>query len=508
MMLKVSNMKRPSNILRKWSTNANQAVEISIIQAGEQSPKSLSTFHPQFTYPIFGDEESIFGYQNLKINLRFSAHLLRPNLEILYDKKFKEVGDTKPENIEETLREWTPEVTFEKVAAFNTHIQNDATAKHWKPPGELLNTYASKGRQFEIWSGLLTDPGIKKIIERIQIFISFFIEGGTPLQLDDQDWTLARWRVYFVYYIPSVRYEKLSGPLAPNASPYSIVGYSTSYRFITYIPSNPSENKDQDFTLPPTKPISPSSLPARARISQFLILPSHRHHGHGTHLYNAMVKTFLPDPTVTEITVEDPSEAFDDLRDICDYKRLLENGTLAQASLNTEIDPKLSQKRIGVRVPTSKLLDIPLLDDLRRQNKIAPRQFARLVEMHLLSKIKPHAREAGTARLTRKARSTDPDDKAYYYWRLLVKQRIYKKNKDVLIQLDRLERIEKVEQTCSEQKEDFERLLRVMLAREEQAVDGGSSPGRRDRGKRKNVIEDDEDDVEMGDAKRAKSVTL
>ena len=96
-------------------------------------------------------------------------------------------------------------MTFEKVGAFNEHIQSDTSAAAWKPPGELLETYTSKGRNFEIWSGLLTDPAIQKIIERIQILISFFIEGGTPLQLDDQDWTLARWRVYLMYGTPVKR---------------------------------------------------------------------------------------------------------------------------------------------------------------------------------------------------------------------------------------------------------------------------------------------------------------
>lgn len=63
----------------------------------------------------------------------------------------------------------------------------------------MLESYTSRGRNFEIWSGELTDPTIRNLIERIQILISFFIEGGTPLQLDDLDWTLSRWRVYFMY---------------------------------------------------------------------------------------------------------------------------------------------------------------------------------------------------------------------------------------------------------------------------------------------------------------------
>lgn len=99
------------------SANANEALEISFVQSAPGSPRKLSSFHPQFTYPIFGDEERIFGYQNLKLNLRFAAHDLRPNLEILYDKKFKAVGDTKATDIEETLKEWTPECE-NNLAAF------------------------------------------------------------------------------------------------------------------------------------------------------------------------------------------------------------------------------------------------------------------------------------------------------------------------------------------------------------------------------------------------------
>ena len=225
-----------------------------------------------------------------------------------------------------------------------------------------------------------------------------------------------------------------------------------------------------------------------------------------------MVKTFRASPTCTEITVEDPNEAFDDLRDHCDYKHLLESGTFAKIALKTDIDPKLSARKIGVRVPTSNLLDIPLLETLRKKNKIAPRQFARLVELYLLSKIPPHNRQAGTARLTQRARAADPNDRAFYYWRLLVKQRVYKKNKDVLIQLDRADRVDKVEQTVGEVAGDYERLLRGMAKWRGGEAGGDRVEERRDRAKRKVVDDDDDDDdgdEEMGgDAKRARSEAL
>ncbi|KAL9025754.1 MAG: hypothetical protein Q9196_005476, partial [Gyalolechia fulgens] len=251
----------------------------------------------------------------------------------------------------------------------------------------------------------------------------------------------------------------------------------------------------------------------------FLIVPSHQSHSHGTHLYNTLVRTFLSSPQISEITVEDPNEAFDDLRDYCDYARLTANGTFAQIHLAKALPSTLFQKRIGVRVPTGQLLDLPLLHHLRIKNKIAPRQFARLVEMYLLSLLPLATRQSGTARLTQRARSQNESDRQWYYWRLLVKQRVYKKNRDVLMQLERVERVEKVEETVGEQVGDYERLLRRMGERKERRkkkrgrdeededededeekegkkggidVDGRGEK-RRERGKRKVVVDDDEE---------------
>lgn len=87
---------------------------------------------------------------------------------------------------------------FDSPFDFDDHVQNDSSAKDFKPPGELIDSYTSRGRNFEIWRGELTDPAVKELIRRIQIVISFFIEGGTPLELDDEEWTQARWRVFFL----------------------------------------------------------------------------------------------------------------------------------------------------------------------------------------------------------------------------------------------------------------------------------------------------------------------
>ena len=81
---------------------------------------------------------------------------------------------------------------------YKNDIQNDADAKEFRPPGKLVHSYSSKGRKYEIWSGSLAEVDIRDLLNRAQIFVSFFIEAGTPIVTDDPEWTLERWKVYFV----------------------------------------------------------------------------------------------------------------------------------------------------------------------------------------------------------------------------------------------------------------------------------------------------------------------
>ena len=83
-------------------------MNISLIQQGASAPEAIATFNPKFTYPIFGKEELIFGYEGLSIHLRFAAHDLLPNLEVTWDQKFKTVGEISALDIAGTLSDWLP----------------------------------------------------------------------------------------------------------------------------------------------------------------------------------------------------------------------------------------------------------------------------------------------------------------------------------------------------------------------------------------------------------------
>lgn len=64
---------------------------------------TIATFQPKFTFSIFGEEEKIFGYKDLKIQLRYRANDMRPHLRVAYGKKFKPVGEHEPTDVVDIL---------------------------------------------------------------------------------------------------------------------------------------------------------------------------------------------------------------------------------------------------------------------------------------------------------------------------------------------------------------------------------------------------------------------
>ncbi|ETN39368.1 uncharacterized protein HMPREF1541_05591 [Cyphellophora europaea CBS 101466] len=478
----------------EWSVDSNDAISVSLVQPSSDGLQPVIQFHPQFTYPIFGEAESIFGYKDLEIGLRFAAHDLRPNSQISYNSKFKTVGDTSALDLNKTLKDFLPSSAFENT--FDDALLNDVSAKDWTPPGELVKSYSRNGETFEIWAAALSDPRMKELVGNIQIFILFFIEGGQYLDLDDVDWTLDRWRVYLVY-------KKLSLPPTPQASPYCFIGYATTYRFYRFLaPARKPQTPEQLEPFPPKEALSAKRLSSRLRISQFLVLPNYQRGGHGSALYEAIYGEAMADDTILELTVEDPSEEFDKLRDVNDFKILRPEFEKAGVQLNTDPFAKASRGSIR-RVPTATLLPVEKLKDIRKRYKIAARQFSRLTELFLLANIAFSHRQLGGGSLTalkvKGARASDPNDRSYYWWRILLKQRILKKNKDVLIQLPVEDRVSKIEDSASGQEDEYEGILLLhatSLQKEQERNGNGSSETGPSVIRKRKVVDDDDDEDE------------
>ena len=53
------------NLAEEWAVSSNKALSLSLV-----APTSTISFSPVFTYPIFGDAETIYGFKDLSINVR------------------------------------------------------------------------------------------------------------------------------------------------------------------------------------------------------------------------------------------------------------------------------------------------------------------------------------------------------------------------------------------------------------------------------------------------------
>ncbi|GAA5878427.1 hypothetical protein JCM16303_002770 [Sporobolomyces ruberrimus] len=414
-----------------WSCDGLEALELRLCRAKEETAaldeeehKVVDTFAPAFVYPIFGEQETIFGYQGLSIDYRFASGSLAQYLSITHESKFPPTGSVEADDPEKILYEYIPPSYSKSLEEFEKIVERDA--KEFKPVGEKIGSYRisskaaaanghgkgkgkatptsgtlpqrpwealAEGEEAEgdevvyeaFWSNWDT-PGFKEFHRRAQIFVLLYIEGAQ--YIDEED---GRWEFVTLFE------RRKRG----DAYSYHFMGYVSFYSF---------------FCWPDTK---------RLRLAQAVLLPPYHSMGHGSALYNLCYQNVLKRSDISELTVEDPSETFEDMRDKCDLYTLISGGDLQGLKSVPSIDRNLTET-------------------IRKKYKLADRQFYRLVEMILL------------LQLPSPPNSPDPIARAF---RLLVKKRLYLFNKEQLLQIeDGQERKDKLQETFESVVEDYRRL--------------------------------------------------
>ncbi|KAF4457548.1 histone acetyltransferase type B catalytic subunit [Fusarium austroafricanum] len=435
--------------VEEWLANANEAIHISLVSPSDSGLQHVATFNPRHTYSIFGEEEQIFGYKDLKVSLRFRANDMRPHLKTSYSKKFKAVGGAEPTDVAAILEEGNhlPKIAFAKASDFEE--SSKLLGDNWTPPGQLHASFDGPDGQYEIWRGNLADPAIKQLNSRLQIFVPLFIEGGTYIgqdpEMDSTELDLSdadRWTFFALYQKQKVA-DKTS---------YVFVGYSTIYRFWYFQPPTPPASPRGDEWELPTGEVDIGELPSRTRLSQFVILPPFQGKGNGVRLYKTIFEHYHKIAQTYEFTVEDPNEAFDDLRDICDLQFL--RAMPEFSNLRADTDVALPKKGALPKL----IVGSDKLETIRLQAKIAPRQFGRVLEMHLMSQLPESVRPSMDIDRP-KPDATKVDKHLLKVWSLIVKQRLYRHNKDVLSQIEPHERVEKLEDTLQGVGLEYARIL-------------------------------------------------
>ncbi|KDQ59621.1 hypothetical protein JAAARDRAFT_33203 [Jaapia argillacea MUCL 33604] len=425
-----------------WACDSNESLSLSLVRApldkevlGEN--EEYEGFQPTFTYPIYGEHEKIYGYKDLVIDLRFASGSLAYYLSVQYSDMLK--NSSSVDDVEGTLSKFIPPDYYKIEETFLDRVEQEATS--FTPLGNKIYSYcrpspaATKGKGkkvisnemldpededtvvFEVYHTTWDTPGFREYHRRMQLFILLYIEAGSYINEEEDQWEFV------------VLFEKRKRRGVPKVETYHFVGYSSLYQFYCF----------------PDK--------VRVRLSQFVILPPYQRHGHGSELYTSIYQYVVSRPDIAELTVEDPAEAFEDLRDRNDLKMLLNHEGFMREAFGVEsgsggsVGPVRRKGRGGNGKGKGKMgppVDKVWMEKWRKDLKIAGRQFQRLVEMLILLHLDP------------------VDERAMRAYRLQVKERLYRFNFEVLAQMEKEERLEKLEETFQSVKGDYQRLLAMV----------------------------------------------
>lgn len=77
------------NSLQNFVTSALDCTRFRLIREDADFEEEAAAFHPEMAHQIFGEQENIFGYRDLQIDVCFAAGPLDIYFNIKYSKKVR-----------------------------------------------------------------------------------------------------------------------------------------------------------------------------------------------------------------------------------------------------------------------------------------------------------------------------------------------------------------------------------------------------------------------------------
>jgi len=277
--------------LAEFVVDGNDALKFKLLRSPSDIDDESKCFAPEMCHQIYGDNENVFGYKGLRVELYMAASNLKAYLATSYEDKVDPANTdgVKADDVLEPIGKiLAPDsYTFSKEE-FLKDLESDAEVG-FKPMGEMLNSFtALDDRTFQVYKCSESTPGLREYHEKLQAWIMFFIDAASYIDIDDDNW-----RIFLLF-------EKFNS--SDGTPRYAVAGYMTVYEYYAY---GRDVNKK------------------RPRIAQMLVLPPFQRAGLGSRLLDTVYNDYKGDSTVVDITVEDPSDNFVRLRDFVDTKNCM-----------------------------------------------------------------------------------------------------------------------------------------------------------------------------------------
>ncbi|CAH0402376.1 unnamed protein product [Chilo suppressalis] len=267
--------------------DGNDVLDFKLVRGIADLENDESSFGPEMCHQVFGENENIFGYTDLRIHLYYSAGSLQTYLGIEYMDKIEpsKSEGMKADDVEGALTKVLAPGYVTNLDHFVSMLEKD---KSFTPHGRLLHAFTvtpkegGDKRTFEVYFCETSTPGFLAFHERLQTFLLWYVDAASFIDVDDDQWT---------FFTVFEKYQSSEGNTC-----YATAAYATVYRYYAY-PRH-----------------------SRPRISQVLTLPPFRKLGLCANLLQAIYSYFTILPDVVDITVEDPSQDFQRIRDYVDAK--------------------------------------------------------------------------------------------------------------------------------------------------------------------------------------------
>uniref|UniRef100_A0A8C8F3C0 Histone acetyltransferase type B catalytic subunit n=1 Tax=Oncorhynchus tshawytscha TaxID=74940 RepID=A0A8C8F3C0_ONCTS len=178
--------------LAEYKCDTNEAISLKLVRFADDLEDESTTFHPEYSHQLYGDDEVAFGYKGLQIQLYYSAGNLSTLFKVKYSARVTEKFDcVEPDDVEGKIREIIPAGFSCNTDDFTSLLEKET---NFKPFGTLLHTYnvhnVEEGEDFtyQIHKVDLSCPGFREYHKRLQTFLMWFIETASFIDVDDDRW--------------------------------------------------------------------------------------------------------------------------------------------------------------------------------------------------------------------------------------------------------------------------------------------------------------------------------
>ncbi|XP_077073168.1 histone acetyltransferase type B catalytic subunit isoform X1 [Siphateles boraxobius] len=398
--------------LAEYKCDTNEAICLKLVRFPEDVEDESTTFHPEFSHQLYGDDEVAFGYKGLQIQLYYSAGNLNTLFKVKYTSRVTDKFDcVEPDDVEGKVREIIPAGFCCNTDDFISLLEKEA---NFRPFGSLQHTYkvhnveAGEDLTYHIHKVDISCPGFREYHERLQTFLMWFIETASFIDVDDDHWD---------FFLVFEKYNKDGETL------YATVGYMTVYNYYVY----------------PDK--------TRPRVSQMLILPPFQGEGHGAQLLETVHRYYCTLAKVQDITAEDPSESYVKLRDFVLVKLCLTLSSFSNEKLSHGFSEEMaSEAREKLKINKKharRVYEILRLRNTDMSDEEQAREFRLEVKKRLFGPYRKNQRE-----LTKMRKCLRPEELASHISQMdtsLQHEELEKSYQDVLADYRRvLERLAQV----------------------------------------------------------------